>query len=541
MKQAMVKKMIALLAASAMTAALFAGAATAEASSDNGTTFVEGSPVEQSSLDPSKNGDFGSYQVLNQVCDSILSVDKDGNLQDGLASYEKKDDLTYVFTFQEGVLFSDGTELTAEDAVFSIQHTMDPATSSSFAATFAHVDSVEATGTYEMTIKLTEPDNGFVLRLAGYSGLVFSKAAYEATPEGTFGTPEGSAGCVIGTGPYKIDEWNKGVETVLSLNENYQGDKPDIEKIEVMYFDDKSALLMALKAGQVDGTISPDSTMYTDIEALDNVDLLMASGPVNQLIAFNCEYGPFSDVNVRKAVACMVDSDSYMSSQYGEGNYDPAINMMVPLSTCSYGADEIEASLSETASYGMDLAKAQEYMAASDYPDGFDCNVMNWGDAASKNICLVLQNMLQQIGINVEVVQQTSEDAVAASYGFTTDADGHRTYDMFVFNWSSDVNEPIQFYEELLDSASLGVGGCNIACYSSEELDGYITANKTASTDEEKTEALIAANKIFMEDVPYVVVGYPKMAFALNTRFTYDAFSASWISNLDFKDIKFAK
>lgn len=552
MKTKKVKRLVSMFMAAAMTAALLTGcsnetqkntetAASAVETTDNGTTFVEGSPIEQNSLDPAQNADFGSYQILNQVCESVLNVDKDGNVTDGLASYERPDDLTYVFTFQKGILFSDGTELTAEDAVFSLQHTMDPASASSFAMAFAKVDSVEATDTYEMTIKLKEADNAFACRLAGYEALVFSKAAYEATPEGTFGTPEGSAGCVIGTGPYKIDEWKKGSETVLSLNENYHGEKPDIEKVKVMYFDDHSALLMALKAGQVDGAISPDSTMYEDIEKLENVDLLMASGPINQLIGMNTEYGPFSDVNVRKAVASLVDSDAFMESQYGDGNYNTAINMMVPLDNCAYGRDKIEVALGGTASYEYSLDKAKEYMAQSDYSDSFECKVMNWGDAAGANICLVLQNTLSQLGIKVEVVQQTPEDAVAACYGFTTDSEGHRVYDMYVFNWSTDVNEPIQFYEELCASTSCGVGGCNIACYANPEMDKCIDANKTAGTDEEKTDALIEANKIFMEDVPYIVVGYPKAAFALNKRFTYDNFSASWISNLYMADIKFAE
>lgn len=501
--------------------------------------MIVGSMVEATSLDPAFNMSFGSYQVLNQVCDTVLSLDQDGNVVDGIAHMEQTDPTTYVYTFQEGILFSDGTELTAEDAAFSIQHVMDPSVGGGASYKFSNVDSVEATDKYVMTIKLKQPDSSWAGQLSGEMGHVFSKAAYEAVGPDKFGTPDG---LIIGSGAYKVDSWELGVQTVLSKNENYRDvDDVDINKVTILYFSDTSAELMALKSGQIDQIIAPDANMFKDIDALDNVDRITADPKGGEYLAFNCQTGPFSDINVRKAVSAALDKNSLMISQYGESDSVEATSLYPPTTALSFGKEELAKAAVETKEPEYDLDAAKKYLSESAYPDGFDCNIMSWGDMASANMCVAIQSMLKELNINVEVVQQTVDENIAAGYGFTLNEDGTRTYDMFLATWSTVANDSLNYYDALVTSKNIGQGGTNLASYSNAEVDSLVEAIKATTDEAEMTQNLIKVNEILTDDMPYCVIGYFKSSIALNKRFTYEKFSSSWIGNLDYADIKIAK
>ncbi len=501
--------------------------------------MVVGSMVEAPSLDPAFNNDFGSYQVLNQICEPVLSIDKDGNVQDGLATYETKDNQTYVYTFKKGIKFSDGTEMTAKDAVFSIEHYMDPETAGNTAFIYAGVKSVKATGKYEMKLVLKQPDATWKAKLAGCYGLVFSEKAFKKVGKDKFGTADGG---IVGTGAYKLSKWEMGVQTVLEKNENYHdADSVDIQKVTILYFSDNSSELMALKTGQIDEITEPDATMFEDIDKIDDVKHIRAESKAGVYLAMNCKTGPFQDKNVRKAVAYALDKQSLMVSQYGKEDVEEASSFYCPDGAIGYGKDIIEQSKKDVAQYEYDLEKAKEYLAKSDYADGFKCKIMCWGDTPSQNQCVAIQALLKELNISVEVVQQTIDENVAAGYGFTLDDDGNRVYDMFLATWSTDVNEPMEFYDPLLTTANMGKGGCNMASYSNTEVDKLIEIAKTSTDDTKRAQALADMNKIVTEDVPYVVVGYMKGNMALNKRFTYDNYSVSWISNLHYAEFKIAK
>lgn len=523
-------------ATSGTTDAAASGTETVEHASDE---MVVGSMVEPTSLDPAFNMSFGTYQIQNQVCDTVLSLDQDGNVVDGIAHMEQTDPTTYTYTFQQGILFSDGTELTADDAVFSIQHCMDPTVGGGTAYEFDNVDSVEATDKYVMTIKLKQPDSSWKQMLSGENGQVFSKAAYEAAGADKFGTPDG---LIIGSGAYKIDSWDLGVQTVLSKNENYRdADNVEISKVTILYFSDTSAELMALKSGQIDQIIAPDANMYADIDALDNVTRLKKDPKGGEYLAFNCQTGPFSDINVRKAVSAALDKNSLMQSQYGKDDSVEATSLYPPTTALSFGKDELSKAATETKEPEYDLDAAKKYLSESAYPDGFDCKIMSWGDMASANMCVAIQAMLKELGINVEVVQQTVDENIAAGYGFTLNDDGTRVYDMFLATWSTVANDSLKYYDALVTSKNIGTGGTNLASYQNDEVDSLIADIKAAADEEVMTQDLIKINDILTDDMPYCVIGYMDACIALNNRFTYDKFSSSWIGNLDYADIKIAK
>ena len=170
------------------------------------------------SLDPAYSYDNLTNQVVNQITQGLLYFDYSGQLQPQLcSSWEAVDSTTYVYQIRDDVCFSDGSPMTMEDVLFSLNRHMDEDVASYLAWMYANVDSIEQTGDWEITVHLSVPDAAWQYAFATTAGHIISKEYYEANAE-QFGQP--GVG-VIGTGPYVLDSWTTGSEIKLTYNENY--------------------------------------------------------------------------------------------------------------------------------------------------------------------------------------------------------------------------------------------------------------------------------------------------------------------------------
>ena len=122
-----------------------------------------------------------------------------------------------VFTVRDGVTFWDGSPLTADDIVFSLQREMDPALGGFYGATFGRVESITATAPNEVTIALSQPDYFLEGELASTPGIIVSKAFVEAQGA-AFGTSDGGTMC---TGPFQFDSWSVGDRLTVTRYDDY--------------------------------------------------------------------------------------------------------------------------------------------------------------------------------------------------------------------------------------------------------------------------------------------------------------------------------
>src|SRR5262245_19635266 len=141
----------------------------------------------------------GTGTVMSLVQEGLLAFGQDLSLQPAVAdSWDAPDAKTYVFHLRPGVTFSDGTPLTTDDVVFSMELNRDPKVASQMASFYTNVDTITATAEDEVTVTLKEADATFPYTAAHMAGFILQKAQYEATPEdpdapGTrpsFGTPD---------------------------------------------------------------------------------------------------------------------------------------------------------------------------------------------------------------------------------------------------------------------------------------------------------------------------------------------------------------
>lgn len=482
-------------------------------------------------FDPAQCNAYGTELVVNNVYDNLFKFDtKDSSFQPNLATgYEQVDDLTYVITLRDDVKFWDGNPMTADDVVYSMNRHMDPEVASLFEYMYYPVESVEATGDYEVTVHLKYADCDFIYNLATMAGAVLERSFVEEA-----GAAYGSAkGGVMGTGPYMYTSWTEGAEIVLTKNDNYWQDVTYPE--DVLEFDiiaDLATQAMSAASGAIDFINLPSLDQMDQVKDSDSVNISYSAGVQNSYIAFNCSYGPFSDPNVRKAAACAIDDDAIALATKGEGHYETAKAIDYNTDEFAYYNDDWAELNDSLDSYDYDVEKAKEYLAESSYPDGFECTMPTCG--LFEKEAQAVQYYLGQIGITVNLETVTISDYYQYAYGVMQNDEGYRDYDLISFAWFPDYADP-SAYLMIYYSENAGIGGSNISAYVNKDFDALYEAAKGQSGDE-RNETLKEAYSMVVDDCAADFICYNGPSAAVNSAYSVDM-PAMWFWNFQFTQV----
>ncbi len=341
----------AMAGALALSACTAGGSDDPSADSDGGPAaeaITIGLVAEPPSLDfTTTDGAAIPQALLYNVYETLLKVDSGtGEIVPALASgYEVSDDgLTYTFTLVEDAKFSNGADFTAQDAVFSIERVLSDAWTVSLKAQMDPVESVEATGDYELTVTLSQPDNSWLYAMTTSVGAMFDTDGVDDLAESP-----------IGTGPYVFDEWDRGASLTLARNDDYWGEEPYFDEVTLAYFGDGNAMNSAMLTGEINviGTVqAPES-----LAEFEDGDYQVIEGTTNGevVLSFNNDEGPFTDVRVRQAARYAIDHQSLMDTCWaGRGEL---IGSMVPPTDPWYE--------DRTGDYPFDVDKAEKLLEDS--------------------------------------------------------------------------------------------------------------------------------------------------------------------------------
>ena len=249
-------------------------------------------------LDKFPDGD-GRF-VWSQIYETLVRLDPDLNIIPGLAeSWETPDDgKTWIFHLREGVSFHDGTPFDADAVVFSYS-TQSYVTQ----AVLRPIESVEALDNHTVKFVLAKP-MPLPFYLTHVAWPVMSPSSVDA--EGNFVSP-------VGTGPFKFESRARAQEIILSRNEDYWGEKPELEKVTFKVIPEASTRVMALETGEVDMIIKVPEYDVSRLENEDGIEVHRKLTTFTDFLQFNSEKAPFSDKAVRQSVAYAVDTEMITS------------------------------------------------------------------------------------------------------------------------------------------------------------------------------------------------------------------------------------
>lgn len=269
-------------------------------------------------LDPSVTGNGNDLTIVSQIYDTLVEIDPEtGKLVPKLAeSFEATTPTVWTFHLRKGVKFHNGSPLTAGDVKFSIERIIDPKLKSSHSSQLTSVKEVRAIDDLTVEIETKKPDPVLIRRMQpiGGTGRVFivSKAFVESKPEADVATNP------MGTGPYRLEAWDKGQQLVLTRNENYWGKTPDVKRGIFTFIPENSTRVNALLKGEVDVIQRLPIADVDRVKQSQNVHIVSSPNGLVHILQLDSRTPPFDDINVRKAFAHALDSTDLVEGLLGE-------------------------------------------------------------------------------------------------------------------------------------------------------------------------------------------------------------------------------
>jgi len=314
--------------AAALAAALAVAAVGCGGGGEEGGTIIRGTTDQPVSYDPAGAYDLPSYDVIYNVYQNLLTIPPGDNkpVPEAAESCDFTNPTTYECTMKDGLKFSDGDDLTAEDVKFSFDRNVEIADPNGASSLLANMKSVDAPDDKTVVFHLKKPDATwpFVLTVASFAivdSTDFPKDKLQPSDE------------VIGSGRYTVASYKPGQQTVLEKNTSYTGSDPaENDRAIVQYYDKPSALKLDVENGEVD--IAYRSLSPTDIESLrdaDGVSVVEGNGTEIRYLVFNLKLqegtSDAQKLAIRQAVAQTVDRAAIAKNVY-DGTVDPLYSMV---------------------------------------------------------------------------------------------------------------------------------------------------------------------------------------------------------------------
>lgn len=432
-----------------ITISLIATGSALSADIHRGGTLTIGRPDEALTFDPFIPTDNGSIYAIAQVCEPLVLADKDGTgLEPGLASSWTitPDGLSYVFALRDGVVFSDGKPLTADDVVFSLSKQLDPASTFSFA--FAAVKSIKKVDEKHVTISLKSSYAPILSALSLYAASIVEKAAYEASAE-QFGTKP------VCTGPFTVESYKRGSQIVLAANPKYWANGSDgkplpyLDKIVMEYMPDGNSRILGLQNGDLDAAIQLPLSQAASVKQTDGLSLEVAPSYALDFVYLNHEKKPLDDKRIRLALNYATNHNALMKAVYF--GYGEVPNSFMP--KVNYWSSKVEA-------ISYDLDKATQLVKEAGY-DGTPIElIISSGNSSMRQAASILQAAWQKAGLKVNIVQYEG----ATAYAMVQKGDYQARLGMI----SSDINDSDEI--ATLQTDYLGPTKAFFSRYKNEEV-----------------------------------------------------------------------
>ena len=235
-------------------AASGSAAATAGASLQEIDVLSVGLPSSMSTLYPGKEAGIVNFYVASLVAEGLVAPDGVGVLQPALAQTAKQTSpTTYVYTLREGATFQDGTPMTIDDVLFSIDLARDQEKSPGSSWAWSNLKSVKKSADGEVVLTLTDPNVAFEWTPCAANALWITSEAYVKAHNGEIGTP---SALLMGTGPYKVTKFEPDSVVELERVDTWWGGSVPAKTVRISFIPEEATRLLARQSGDIDLAIN---------------------------------------------------------------------------------------------------------------------------------------------------------------------------------------------------------------------------------------------------------------------------------------------
>ena len=418
-------KLLAVAALVVLVALGITAAATAQ-SDDEKVVLTVGLTQDLDTPNPTVSELVSSYE-LNTIRYATLTdlAAADFSTTPGLAeSWSSEDGKTWTYTLREGLEWSDGTPLTAEDVAYTINRSRDEEWLN-YTATTANL---EAEATDDRTVVVTSSVND--PKLPGLSVYILPKHIYEKVDADDIGTY--TAVDDVASGPFQLKEWKKGQFWRMEANPSFWRGQVAIDEVIFRVFRNADAMVAALKSGELDAAHNVPAATFPQLSTTEGIvgiegeqggfDYLVlnayADKPPRDTSKFDAPHPALLDLRFRQAIAHAIDKETLVERVYS--------GIGTPGTTMSPSANPAwipELSAEDT--YDFDLEKSKQILEDAGYTDSNGDGIREYEgenivlryairteSEYSKPFAGFITGWLKEIGIDthVEVVRRRAAD-----------------------------------------------------------------------------------------------------------------------------------
>ena len=441
------------------------------------------------------------YLVPMNVFDRLFETRPNGSSSEVVKSLVtdwsvSEDGLTYDFTLRDGVVFSNGSRLTASDVQFSFERLLKAAKENTDiplevaggeAVLSGEADSLEGfkvTDDTHFSVTLSQPNAGFVAELSAPAMSIVDAESMSAG----FGKVPAET---IGSGPYKVTEWVSNDHYTLQYNDKYWGAEPSVKKVIVKVIPDATSQNLMFQNGELDiiDLSNLDSAIVASTYKTLSADRIVSTPKVGMVYLIMNENNPYlQDVNVRRAIGMAIDRDQIIQGIY-MGDALPE-NGIIPTGVWAHN-DALEG-------FPYDPKGAEALLQEAGYKKGevkFELSMDSTANTSIQLIYAFISDQLKKVGIEATVASYDHSAWLALRSSSEMDS--------FVARWGMDYNDPANIMytffgtEEFTRNRSLN--------YADKDVIARVAAAR-AITDDAAREAEYQAleKKIIQDDAAWI-------------------------------------
>lgn len=426
-------------------------------------------------LDPIFISSDPEVLVASSVYDYLVDVSPGNAIIPRLATEWKvsEDGLTYVFQLTSNARFHDGSQLTAEDVVWTFDRLRDPDLASPTRDLYSNILNIEATGNHEVTFTLEKPNPFFLFDLSDNHALILKENTQDANVT------------LNGSGPFRLVEYTPEDRLVLEANPDYfQAGLPRLAGLEFIFFNDQTAQAEALRSGQVDLVMLLSTDLFASLK--DEPDLVPLTVNTNgfDLVRLRSDRPPGDDPRVIRALKLATDRQAIFDlvlQGYGAIGRDSPIGPMY----AQYYSEE-------TPLPERDILAAQQLLAAAGYDQGLNLELHTPNTGNRPDLAVVLKEQWAEAGVNITVISEPE----SVYYG----DNGWLEVDLGITGWGS---RPYpQFY---LDTMLKCQAAWNESKFCDPEFDRLADLAGTTMHEQQRVEAYRQIQKLLIERGPVII------------------------------------
>lgn len=442
-----------------------------------GGELVAAIAAEPDQLDPHKTTAYASFQVLENVFDTLVQPDENLDMGPALAESWKtsEDQLTWTFTLREGVTFHNGDPFTADDVVYSYERIMDEELSNAYR--FDAVKSVTAVDDRTVEITLSRPTPNLLAQIGGFKGMAIVNQENAESGDITRNP--------VGTGPFKMENYASGDSITLTANEDYWGGAPGLSSVRYTFVSEPTVALANLQSGEVHWT---DNLPPQQVESLaDGDEIEIGRTPSNDYwyFATNQAREPFDDPRVRQALAWAIDREAITeAAKFGLAT----VNQTAIPETSKWYFDY--------APYEQDPDRARQLLSEAGV-ENLTMDIMVTNEFPETiQAAQVMASQLSDVGVKLNI---RTED-----FATWLDEQSKGNFDAFMLGWLGNI-DPSDFYYSQHHSE----GGNNYQKYSNPEVDRLLDQGRIETDEDARKELYDQAAKLIVDDASYTYLYNP--------------------------------